>query len=94
MEQFFNPQSIAIIGASDKQESIGNTLLENLIQGGFAGTILPVNPNLEEIHGIKTFPTIIDAHPLPTWPSSRCPSPRPRTSSVNAFGPAPRALSS
>ena len=64
MEQFFNPQSIAIIGASDKQESIGNTLIENLIQGGYAGTILPVNPNLESIHGIKTYASIIDAPPF------------------------------
>ncbi len=64
MEQFFNPQSIAIIGASDKPDSIGHTLIENLVQGGFDGDILPINPNLGEIHGIKTFPTIIDAPPF------------------------------
>ena len=52
MEQFFNPKSIAVIGASDKPDSIGHTLVQNLIDGGYDGTILPVNPHLEEVHGL------------------------------------------
>ena len=64
MEQFFNPKSIAVIGASDKPDSIGHTLVQNLIDGGYDGTILPVNPHLEEVHGLKAYRAITDAPPF------------------------------
>lgn len=64
MEQFFNPHSIAVIGASDKPDSIGHTLVQNLIDGGYDGTILPVNPHLDEVHGLKTYRAITDAPPF------------------------------
>ena len=64
MEQFFNPKSIAVIGASDKPGSIGHTLVQNLIDGGFAGTILPVNPNREQVHGLQAYHAITDAPPF------------------------------
>ena len=64
MEQFFNPKSIAVIGASDKPDSIGHTLVQNLIDGGYNGTILPVNPHLEEVHGLKAYRAITDAPPF------------------------------
>ena len=64
MEQFFNPHSIAVIGASDKPDSIGHTLVQNLIDGGYDGTILPVNPHLEEVHGLKAYRAITDAPPF------------------------------
>ncbi len=64
MEQFFNPKSIAVIGASDKPDSIGHTLVQNLIDGGYDGTILPVNPHLDEVHGLKAFRAITDAPPF------------------------------
>ncbi len=64
MEQFFNPKSIAVIGASDKPDSIGHTLVQNLIDGGYDGDILPVNPHLEEVHGLKAYRAITDAPPF------------------------------
>ena len=64
MEQFFSPKSIAVIGASDKPDSIGHTLVQNLIDGGYDGTILPVNPHLEEVHGLKAYRAITDAPPF------------------------------
>ena len=64
MEQFFNPKSIAVSGASDKPDSIGHTLVQNLIDGGYDGTILPVNPHLEEVHGLKAYRAITDAPPF------------------------------
>ena len=63
MDQFFNPTSIAVIGASDKPDSLGSTLIENLVKGGFGGTIIPINPNLEEIQGLKALGSITDAEP-------------------------------
>jgi acyl-CoA synthetase (NDP forming) len=41
---FFAPQSIAVIGASETPGSVGKTLLRNLIQNPFGGTVFPVNP--------------------------------------------------
>lgn len=65
MEQFFNPKSIAIIGANDRQGSIGSALIENLIQGGYSGAIIPVNPNHETIHGRKSYGTITELETPP-----------------------------
>lgn len=49
MQNFFNPQSITIIGASDKKGKIGNILLENLEKGGYKGKIYPINPKHKKI---------------------------------------------
>lgn len=65
MDQFFNPNSIAVIGANDKQGSIGSALVDNLIQGGFSGDIIPVNPHHELIHGLKTYNSISEIEPPP-----------------------------
>ena len=45
MEHIFNPKSIAIIGASAKIGSIGNTVVQNLVDSKYAGKIYPINPN-------------------------------------------------
>jgi acetyltransferase len=58
LEPIFNPQSIAVIGASRKPGSIGNQVMQNLIDGGFQGRILPVNPSATEICGRPCFPTV------------------------------------
>ncbi len=56
----FNPRSIAVIGASRKQGTIGNQTLWNLIQGGYKGRLFAINPGADEILGIKCYPTIGD----------------------------------
>jgi acetyltransferase len=65
MEQFFNPKSIAVIGANDKPNSIGSALIDNLIQGGYNGTIVPVNPNYETVRGLKAFGAITEVESAP-----------------------------
>jgi len=65
MEQFFDPKSIAVIGANDRQGSIGSALIDNLIQGGYTGTVVPVNPNHETIHGLKAYATITEVEAAP-----------------------------
>ena len=57
---FFNPKSICVIGASDKTGKVGNTVMENLIQSGYSGKIYPVNPNIDEILGIKVYKSVLD----------------------------------
>jgi len=44
LEYLFAPRSVALIGASEKPQSIGATVLRNLSDAGFAGAIWPVNP--------------------------------------------------
>lgn len=58
LEKLFNPSSIALIGASDKHLSVGATVLQNLIAGGYAGNIFPVNPKHKEIQGKLCFPSV------------------------------------
>jgi acetyltransferase len=61
LDKFFKPESIAIIGASSKENSIGRILVENLQKDGFPGSIYPINPKREEILGIPAFPSITAA---------------------------------
>ncbi|MBV5319154.1 MAG: bifunctional acetate--CoA ligase family protein/GNAT family N-acetyltransferase [Desulfobulbaceae bacterium] len=65
MEQFFNPKSIAVIGANDRQGSFGSNLVDNLILGGFAGPVIPVNPNHALVHGLKAYASITEIDPPP-----------------------------
>eukprot|EP01105_Mastigella_eilhardi_P005914 TRINITY_DN17593_c0_g1_i1.p1 TRINITY_DN17593_c0_g1~~TRINITY_DN17593_c0_g1_i1.p1 ORF type:complete len:715 (+),score=229.84 TRINITY_DN17593_c0_g1_i1:41-2146(+) len=60
MERIFNPQSVAVIGASARVGSIGNTVVQNLIDGKYAGKIFPINPTAPEICGIKAFKSVAD----------------------------------
>jgi acetyltransferase len=44
LDKLFDPESVAVIGASDKPESIGHLLVKNLLEADFPGTVVPVNP--------------------------------------------------
>ena len=59
---FFNPNSVAVIGASTNPQKLGYSVLENLIEGGYAkkGKIFPINLTAEEILGVPAFPTVQD----------------------------------
>ncbi|MFC2014924.1 acetate--CoA ligase family protein [Chloroflexota bacterium] len=54
----FKPESIAVIGASDKPEKVGYICLSNLVDAGYKGRIYPVNPNISEVLGLKGYPSI------------------------------------
>lgn len=58
LETIFNPVSVAVIGASDRTGSVGAKVLSNLLQGGYAGTIYPVNPKHKDVQGLKCFPSV------------------------------------
>jgi acyl-CoA synthetase (NDP forming) len=51
MTSLMRPRAIAVVGASDTQGKIGNSVMRNLVDGGFAGEIHPVNPRASEILG-------------------------------------------
>ncbi len=54
----FYPKSLAIIGASNDLAKFGNIILSALLEIGFAGKIYPVNPDGQEINGLKVYPSI------------------------------------
>ncbi len=59
---FFNPKSIAVIGASATQGKVGNTVLNNIVKSGYKGKIYPINPRETEIQGIKTYKSVLDVN--------------------------------
>jgi acetate---CoA ligase (ADP-forming) len=55
---FFYPKSVAIVGASSKEKTLGWELMKNLLNFGYKGKIFPVNPKAEFIHNIKVYPSL------------------------------------
>jgi acetyl coenzyme A synthetase (ADP forming)-like protein len=60
LDHFFNPKTVAVIGASRTPGKVGHDILKNLIQYGYQGAVYPVNPEASEILGIKAYPSILD----------------------------------
>jgi len=60
MDALFKPGSVAIIGASTKELSIGNRIIKNLQDFGYQGPIYPINPKADEVRGIKAYGNICD----------------------------------
>lgn len=54
----FAPKSVALIGASEKEGSVGRTLLWNLISHPFGGTVFPINPKRKNVLGIRAYSSI------------------------------------
>ena len=60
MRRLMQPRSVAVIGASNEQGKIGNSVMRNLIDGGFSGEIHPVNPKADDILGRKAYKSVTD----------------------------------
>ena len=60
MQRIMNPRSVAVIGASAEDGKIGNSVMKNLINGGYQGAIYPVHPKAQEILGRKAYPSVLD----------------------------------
>lgn len=60
-----NPQSVAVIGASEDQTKFGGRLYRTLIRHGYKGTIYPINPARQSLFDIKTFPDITSVPKTP-----------------------------
>jgi acetyl coenzyme A synthetase (ADP forming)-like protein len=58
LESFFNPKSVAIVGASQKPGKVGHEILMSLIKGRYAGDIFPVNQKADEIEQIRCYPDL------------------------------------
>ena len=55
---FFEPESVAIVGASRTPGKIGNYILRNILKLGYRGRIYPVNPGASEIEGLRSYPSV------------------------------------
>jgi acetyltransferase len=58
LDKIFEPESMAVVGASDKEGSIGRALIQNALLGGFPGEIYPVNPHRSEVGGLRAYPSV------------------------------------
>jgi len=60
LDAIFKPATVAVVGATEKPGSVGRTVLWNLIQNPFGGTVFPVNPRRASVLGIKAYPRVAD----------------------------------
>lgn len=60
MKRIMQPKAVAVIGASNEAGKIGNSVMKNLINGGYKGQIYPIHPKEAEIMGIKAFKSVKD----------------------------------
>ena len=58
MHSLFNPESVAVIGASDNPSKLGYHVMKSLVNGGFKGVLIPVNPKADKIFGLKACESI------------------------------------
>jgi len=58
MKALFEPESIAVVGASNDERKIGHIVFNNLIQSRFEGELYPINPKADEILGRKAYPSL------------------------------------
>ncbi len=65
LDSIFKPKRIALIGVSNRPDSVGGITLRNLVGGGYNGVVYPVNPKREAVFGIPCFP---DVKSLPKTP--------------------------
>ena len=58
MDYFFEPKSIAVVGASRNPRKVGHVVFRNFVDGGYKGKIFPVNPNADTLFGVKAHPKV------------------------------------
>lgn len=58
LKPLFEPKSVAVIGASRRKEAVGYAILTNLVSSQFKGKIYPVNPNADELQGLRCYPSV------------------------------------
>ena len=58
LNKLFEPDAVAVFGASDREGAVGNLVFKNMIEGGFKGDVFPVNPKHKKIQGRKSYPDL------------------------------------
>src|ERR1017187_8482196 len=60
LDVFFSPKTVAVIGATENLNTVGRTVLWNLVTSPFGGTVYPVNPKRPSVLGVKAYPSVSD----------------------------------
>jgi acetyl coenzyme A synthetase (ADP forming)-like protein len=60
MARLLTPGSVAVVGASRDPATVGHQVLRNLLAGGFAGPVYPVNPGAAHVASVKAYPSVLD----------------------------------
>jgi acyl-CoA synthetase (NDP forming) len=60
MNRIMKPKAVAVIGASAEDGKIGNSVMKNLINGGYKGKIYPIHPKAAEVMGRKAYKSVKD----------------------------------
>jgi acetyltransferase len=60
LDKIFKPKSIAVIGASNREGSVGYVVFNNLIGTGYDGVVFPINPTRKSIQGVQTYPSVLN----------------------------------
>src|ERR1022692_4439569 len=60
LDVFFSPKSVAVVGATENQNTVGRTLLWNLVTSPFGGTVYPVNPKRPSVLCVRAYKSITD----------------------------------
>lgn len=63
LDAVFNPKRLAVVGASPDPKKIGHQIFKNILEGGFAGELIPVHPTAPEVLGRKAIRCLSDAAP-------------------------------
>ena len=61
VERIIKPRSVAVIGASEDEAKFGGRIMANVLRHGYAGELIPINPNRETIFGKRAYPNIAAA---------------------------------
>ena len=69
------PNSVAVIGASTRDGSVGRVVMENILSGGYAGSLYPVNPKYGHVLGLRCYPRVVDLPETPELAVIATPAP-------------------
>ncbi len=61
LDRMLNPKAVAVIGASERPESVGAAVMRNLVDGGFPGAVYPINPRRSTVRGLPAYPSLREA---------------------------------
>ncbi len=62
---FFEPRSVAVVGASTRPGKVGHETLRSLVNGRYGGRIYPINPRADEVLGLRAYPSLSELPEVP-----------------------------
>ncbi|QSW98665.1 acetate--CoA ligase family protein [Haloterrigena alkaliphila] len=63
LAELFDPETVAVVGATDREGAVGRAITENLLDG-FDGEVVPINPGRDEVLGLECYPDVSSAPPI------------------------------